>query len=38
MASGKFFGSAYDGVDDGEFADGEGTLADAVENRSGVVD
>ena len=38
MASGRFFGSAYDGVDDGEFADGEGTLADAVENRSGVVD
>jgi len=38
MASGKFFGSAYDGVDDGEFTDGEGTLADAVENRSGVVD
>ena len=38
MASGRFFGSAYDGVDDGEFTDGEGTLADAVENRSGVVD
>ena len=38
MASGRFFGSAYDGVDDGEFADGEGTLADSVKNRSGVVD
>jgi hypothetical protein len=38
MASGRFFGSAYDGVDDGVFADGEGTLADAVENRSGLVD